>query len=321
MAEAFRQLVAAQQHKIAMAQKIAAGDFDAPLELASEQDTLGKALQVMASELKRYLNELTVITAAKERMHSELRMAKDIQASLLPRTFPAFPERAEFDIFAIMDPAKEVGGDFYDFFFVDDKRLFFLIADVSDKGMPAALYMMVAKTLLKSEAMQGISPCEVLRRVNNLLAPDNDSCMFVTVFCALLDTVTGEMIIANAGHNPPLISTAEQETEFISHSSGLVLGAMADISYESRTLKLRPQDVILFYTDGVTEAVNQDAVMFGEKRLLEVFASGANEDIATIVNLIREEVKAFSGDAPQSDDITILAVRFSGAEALHLKIE
>lgn len=319
MAEAFRQMVAAQQRKVEMAQKIAAGDLDAPLELASGQDTLGRALQAMAADLKQYIRDLTETTAAKERIQGELKMATDIQTSLLPRIFPAFPDRPEFDIFAIMDPAKEVGGDFYDFFFVDDRRLFFLIADVSGKGVPAALYMMVAKTLLKTEALRGMSPSKVIGRVNDLLAQDNENCMFVTVFCALLDTVTGEMSIANAGHNLPLRFTAERGAEFISEPSGFVLGNIAGMVYESKTLILQPQDMILLYTDGITEAMNRESDMFGETRLLDVFAGRAKGNITGIVDAIREEVLSFAGDTPQSDDITMLALRFNGAAPLPRK--
>lgn len=312
MAEAFRQMIAAQQRKVEMAQKIASGDLDASLELASEQDTLGSALQSMASDLKHYIHDLTETTAAKERIQNELKVATDIQASLLPRIFPPFPDRPEFDLYAIMDPAKEVGGDFYDFFFVDDRRLFFLIADVSDKGIPAALYMMVAKTLLKTEALRGIPPGEVLGRVNELLAQDNDNCMFVTVFCALLDTVTGELTFANAGHNPPIIHSAERGTEFISQTPSLVIGPIPGIVYESKTVTLHPHNVIVLYTDGVTEAMNSEAAMFGDNRLLQICSGVANTDIAGTVLSIREEVRNFAGDTPQSDDITMLALRFIG---------
>ncbi|MBI5593357.1 MAG: SpoIIE family protein phosphatase [Deltaproteobacteria bacterium] len=316
MAEAFRQMVAAQQRKVEMAKKIAAGDLDAPLELASEQDTLGRALQTMASDLKRYIHDLTETTAAKERIQSELKVAKDIQASLLPRIFPPFPDRPEVDIFAIMDPAKEVGGDFYDFFFVDDRRLFFLIADVSDKGIPAALYMMVAKTLLKTEALRGISPGEVISRVNDLLAPDNDRCMFVTVLCAFLDTVTGEVSMANAGHNPPIICSSDRGAEFVRHPPSIVLGVMVGTIYETKTLTLRPNDALLLYTDGVTEAMNGKAVLFSEKRLLQVVAGLAKENMTRTVHSIREEVRSFAGDTPQSDDITMVALRFTGSGPL-----
>lgn len=295
---------------------IASGDFDAelpPVRTRDEVGMLAQAFFTMRDSLKEYIRQLTETTAAKERIQSELKVATDIQASLLPRTFPAFPNRPEVDIFAVMDPAKEVGGDFYDFFFVDDRHLCFLIADVSDKGVPAALYMMVAKTLLKTEALRGIPPDEILTRVNDLLAPDNENCMFVTVFCAVLDTVSGELTIANAGHNPPLLCTAERGVEFMALPPGFVLGPMADMKYEARSLALRPHDVILLYTDGVTEAKNREAAMFGEERLREAFAGRAGESTTTIVHAIREEVRRFANETPQSDDITVLALRFTGA--------
>lgn len=210
-----------------------------------------------------------------------------------------------------MDPAKEVGGDFYDFFLVDDRTLCFLIADVSDKGVPAALYMMVAKTLLKTEALRGLSPDQILFRVNNLLA-DNDSCMFVTVFCALLDTETGEVRFANAGHNPPLVYRQGHGFQFIKPQAGFVLGPMANSSYLTERITLGENDGIFLYTDGVTEAQNPEAELFGEKRLQEALNRGEVTDLTQMVLAIRSEVAMHANGAPQSDDVTMLALSFRG---------
>jgi serine phosphatase RsbU (regulator of sigma subunit) len=312
LAESFRQMLDAQRRKVEMAQAIAAGNLDAPLELASDKDTLGRALLTMTAEMKKYIRELTETTAAKERIQSELRVATDIQTSLLPRIFPAFPDRPEFDIYAAMDPAKEVGGDFYDFFFIDGEHLCFLIADVADKGVPAALYMMVAKTLIKTEAQRIGAPDEILSRVNAILAADNENCMFVTVFCAVLNTGTGELRFANAGHNPPLICNKGQGFDYVKIKVGFVLGPIADSVYVTETVTLKENDIFFLYTDGVTEAKNPEAELYGEKRLREALNRGEVSDLSELVHFIRAEVEHHANGAPQSDDVTMLAVRFKG---------
>ena len=314
MAESFRQMLEAQKRKVSMAEAIAGGDLDAPLELASDQDTLGKALRTMTIEMKSYIRNLTEVTAAKERIQSELRVATDIQVSLLPRIFPAFPDRPEFDIYATMDPAKEVGGDFYDFFFIDDNRLCFLIADVADKGVPAALYMMVAKTLLKTEAQRCGAPDEILSGVNAILAADNENCMFVTVFCAILDTRTGEVRFANAGHNPPLV-TGQSGFAYMTPKVGFVLGPIPDSTYECESIVLRTGDTLFLYTDGVTEAKNPEAELYGEQRLLDALKRSPTGNLTDMIHLIRAEVQQHANGAPQSDDVTMLAITYRGVAA------
>ncbi|HJV34570.1 SpoIIE family protein phosphatase [Geomonas sp.] len=295
------------------AKVIGDGNLEHRIEVhtGDEIEALAETFNRMTDNLREYIRNLTETTAAKERIQGELNVATDIQGSLLPRLFPPFPTRKEFDIFARMDPAKEVGGDFYDFFFVNDKTLCFLVADVSDKGVPAALYMMVAKTLLKTEALRGLGPDEILSSVNKLLA-DNDSCMFVTVFCALLDTDSGEVLFANAGHNPPLIYRSGQRFEYLKIQAGFVLGPIPDTSYRTETLTLAQGDVLFLYTDGVTEAQNQAAELYGEKRLLEALNRGEVGDLNTMVQAIRSEVEQHADGAPQSDDVTMLALRFRG---------
>ena len=202
--------------------------------------------------------------------------------------FPAFPDRPEFDIFASMDTAKEVGGDFYDFFFIDDNHLCFLIADVAGKGVPAALYMMVAKTLLKSEGQRLEDPGQILSYVNNVLAADNDRCMFATVFCAILEIHSGEVRFANAGHNPPLVINSSG-IRYLALKSGFVLGPMEDTTYETERITLQPGDTLFLYTDGVTEAANFANELYGEQQLLAALQRGPKEDLVEMIHYIREK--------------------------------
>ncbi len=296
---------------------MASGNFDVELPLVRFHDEVGvltTSFQAMISSLKEYIRNLTETTAAKERIQSELKVATDIQASLLPRLFPAFPDRPEFDIFASMDPAKEVGGDFYDFFFIDANNLCFLIADVADKGVPAALYMMVAKTLLKSEGQRLGEPDQILSCVNNILAADNESCMFATVFCAILDTRSGEVRFANAGHNPPVILDSGG-IRYLSLKSGFVLGPILDSVYETERITLQPGETLFLYTDGVTEAKNPEEELYGESRLLQAVKNVSGEEIAAMIHCIRAEVTHYANGAPQSDDITMVAVKYRGVAA------
>lgn len=254
---------------------------------------------------------LIYVSAARERIQGELNLATDIQAGLLPRIFPAFPHRQDFDIYASMDPAKEVGGDFYDFFFIDDDHLCFLVADVSDKGVPAALYMMVAKTLLKSEGQRLGDPAGILSSVNNTLSADNDSCMFTTVLCAILNTRNGEVRIANAGHNPPLLVDA-QGVRYQHLKTGLVLGPMTGMTYENERIVLKPGDTLFFYTDGVTEAHNSEGSLYGDQRLLAALEQCPRQNPSEMIHCIRAEVARHAHGAPQSDDVTMLAITYRG---------
>jgi sigma-B regulation protein RsbU (phosphoserine phosphatase) len=301
---------------VAATEVMASGNFDVELPLVRSNDEVGVltlSFQSMIKSLKEYIRNLTETTAAKERIQSELKVATDIQASLLPRLFPAFPDRPEFDIFASMDPAKEVGGDFYDFFFIDDDNLCFLIADVADKGVPAALYMMVAKTLLKSEGQRLGEPDLILSYVNNILALDNDSCMFATVFCAILDTRSGEVRFANAGHNPPLV-IEPQGIRYLTLKSGFVLGPVPNSVYQTERMTLQPGDTLFLYTDGVTEAKNPEEELYGESRLLEALKECSKENVADMIHCIRVEVTKYANGAPQSDDVTMVAIKYKGVK-------
>ncbi len=282
------------------------------LRSKDEVSTLTNAFQVMRNSLKEHIRQLTETTAAKERIESELGIAHDIQMALLPKTFPPFPDRHEFELYATMQPAKEVGGDFYDFFFVDDTHLCLVIADVSGKGVPAALFMAMSMTLIKATARYALAPDEILFRVNNELARENDSCMFVTTFFGILDTETGELTYANGGHNPPLHLKQKGAVAWLPISGSLMVGAMEDAPYRSEQLLLEPGDSLFLYTDGVTEAMNTKGELFSDKRLEQNLAALQSSEITDIVNGITENIAKFSGDAPQSDDITMLMIRYLG---------
>ena len=270
------------------------------------------ALKLLELTIKRYSENLKAETAARERIESELRIAHDIQNSMLPRVFPPFPQRKEFDIFATMDPAKEVGGDFYDFFFVDKDKLCVIIGDVSGKGVPAALFMAISKTLFKTQALRGIPPQEIMTIVNDTLCLDNQMCMFVTVFFLILDTQTGEAEYCNGGHNPPLLCTQNGCFEFINVPKGFVVGAMEHLQCEGKRLMLKPNDTIFLYTDGVTEAMNPKKELFSENRLKEGLKLVKDKGLQDIVASMRREVSNHAQDEPQSDDITMLLLRYNG---------
>ena len=312
-----RAIIKPLQLLTAATDEIASGNFDVALPTARSNDEVGVLthdFQVMKESLKEYIKNLTETTAAKERIQSELKLATIIQASLLPRIFPPFPEHSEFEIYASMVPAKEIGGDFYDFFFIDEKNLCFLIADVSDKGIPAALYMMVAKTLLKTEGQRLGEPDKILFSVNNILASDNESCMFTTVFCAILDITTGAVRFANAGHNPPLIIDS-QGVRYLTLKPGFMLGPIMETVYETERITLKPGDTLFLYTDGVTEARNPTEEMYGESQLLKALQLAPKEKLLEMIHYISAELTGHVNGAPQSDDITMLAIKMTSNKA------
>jgi len=275
------------------------------------------AFSLIRLSIGRFIENLKEETEARERIESELRIAAEIQASMLPRKFPPFPERKDFEIFATMDPAKEVGGDFYDFFFIDKNRLCFVIGDISGKGVPAALFMAITKTILKAEALRGLLTEEILNRVNSVLCPDNETCMFATIFCAILDLETGELQFSNGGHNPPLICRHDGCFDFMDVPKGIVIGAIEDCKCGSGRLLLEPNDIIFLYTDGVTEATNLQSELFSEERLKNCLVNlqSQNKDITAMIKDVRQELLNFTQGAPQSDDITMLALAYKGKRA------
>jgi len=294
---------------------VAEGDLEHKISVTArtlEVMTLQSSFNKMSDDLKTYINNLKETTAAKERIESELKIANQIQASMLPRIFPPFPNRKEFDIFALMDPAKEVGGDFYDFFFINEDKLCFLIADVSGKGIPAALFMVITKVLLKNAALNGLSAEEILSRANNVLYPDNAESMFVTVLCAILNIRTGEIQFANAGHNPPLICRKGGDFEFLKLKNNFVLAAANTTKFLPDETRLNRGDIIFFYTDGVTEAMNPDSKQFSEARLKEQLTKIKTQSVTDMIHTIRGQIKDFAAGMEQSDDITMLALEFKG---------
>ncbi|HIP83703.1 MAG TPA: HAMP domain-containing protein [Desulfocapsa sulfexigens] len=299
----------------ASANDMASGNLDAILPKAVSQDEVGEltnSFQIMRDNINSYIANLTETTAAKERIESELRIAHDIQMSILPKLFPAFPDRSEFDIHASIEPAKEVGGDLYDFFFIDDSHFCFLVGDVSGKGVPAAFFMAVTKTLLKVVAKRRLDPGEVLTKVNSDLAEDNDSCMFVTLFLAIMNINNGDVQYASAGHNPPLILHKGKDAEWIPPQNELVAGIMDDTVYTTRSLTMNQGDTIFIYTDGVTEAMNKEQALYSEDRLVEVINQCHGKTSEQMVGMVDNSLKDFTGGAEQSDDITMLAMQYLG---------
>lgn len=292
--------------------KITDGDLNEIVDVRSHVEfaSLSDDINSTVDTLKKYIAD------AAARIDAELAFAKAIQHSALPSVFPPFPTRKEFDIWATMDTAKEVGGDFYDFYFVNKDTLAFLIADVSGKGIPAAMFMMNAKAVLKSYAESGLDVNKVFTLTNEKLCEGNDAGMFVTAWMGFLNTETGEVTFANAGHNPPLVRHADGSFEYLKVRAGFVLAGMEGVKYRKNELQLAPGDVIYLYTDGVTEATNINDELYGEDRLLALLNANKEASMEELCKLVKEDVFVFAGEAPQFDDITMLALKYCGATAL-----
>ncbi|MCL2007514.1 MAG: SpoIIE family protein phosphatase [Treponema sp.] len=238
----------------------------------------------------------------------ELSIAAEIQASMLPYKFPAFPHRTEFEIYATMLPAKEIGGDFYDFFLIDDENLAIVIADISGKGIPAAMYMSITKTLIKNNARSGKSPGEVFETVNNTLCENNDTGMFVTAFMAYYNTISGTLLFSNAGHNPPFLKKKGKSYEIIKIDPCLVLGCMEDIAYNEEVINLESGDAIYLYTDGITEAMNKSRELFTTERLHKTLCKLNEHKPKDLINEVKHEIDRFVDGEEQADDITMLSL-------------
>ncbi len=266
--------------------------------------------------IKKTLHEIATIKQAVEArnqlmaIHQELNIASNIQQSILPRKFPPFPEKTEIDIFAEMIPAKEVGGDFYDFFLVDDHNLGFVIGDVSGKGVPASIFMAVSRTLIRAIAMKGVSPADCLQQVNVTLSRENVRSMFVTIFYGVLNLHTGELEYCNGGHNPPFHLAQNGQVEFLEKIGGLALGVMDKAKYEAKKLTLQPGDGLFLYTDGITEAMDRMNNEFSEARLQDFLKQSHAASPAEMIRGTIEAVRAFAAAAPQADDITALAIKY-----------
>ncbi len=280
------------------------------IHTGDEIEKLTVSIQKMELEINSYISNITSITAEKERIGAELNVATQIQADMLPNIFPAFPDHEEFDIYASMEPAKEVGGDFYDFFMVDDSHLAIVMADVSGKGVPAALFMVIAKTLIKNHVLNKEDPAVVFTNVNNQLCENNEVGMFVTGWMGIMDIKSGHMTYVNAGHNLPLIIRADGTVEWVKSRPGLVLAGMEGIRYRQNELQLNHGDTIYLYTDGVTEALDEKLELFGDKRLYEALSEAdvKNMNPTELIDHVSKALKNFAKDAEQADDITMLAL-------------
>ena len=280
-----------------------------------EIELLAEAFAELSKKTKRYIKEITEITAEKERIGAELSLANRIQSAMLPHIFPAFPDRAEFDIYASMDPAKEVGGDFYDYFLVDDDHLCMVIADVSGKGVPAALFMMASKIILQSCAMLGKTPAEILTMTNQAICSNNQEEMFVTVWVGILELSTGKLTAANAGHEYPVLKLPDGSFQLYKDKHGFVIGGMDGMKYKEYALQLEPGAKLFLYTDGVPEATDANSVLFGTDRMLEALNTARDKTPEEILRTVRGAVDSFVQDAEQFDDLTMLCLEYKSPEA------
>lgn len=288
------------------------GNFTIDIHSGDEFEDLAQAFQYMTVELSEYIKNLTEVTAEKERIGAELDVAAQIQSSMLPCIFPAFPGKKEIDIYATMNPAKEVGGDFYDFFMVDDRHLAVVMADVSGKGVPAALFMVIGKTLIKDHTQPGKPLGEVFSDVNNLLCDSNSEGLFITAFEGVLDLETGEFFYVNAGHEVPYINRAGEGYQPYKVRPGFVLAGMEDMRYKEGSLTLQPGDRIFLYTDGVPEATNRENELYGNERLYRILNQNKDRTPKELLPEIKADVDLFVGEAPQFDDITMLCLEYKG---------
>ncbi len=284
---------------------------DIEITTGDEIESLSDAMKKMEQDIKDYIENLTAVTAEKERIGAELNVATQIQMDMLPRIFPTFTDKTEYELFASMDPAKEVGGDFYDFFIIDEDHLGLVVADVSGKGVPAALFMVIAKTLIKNRAMMGGTPGEVLAYANDQLCEGNDAELFVTVWFAILDVKTGKGIAANAGHEHPAIRRANGQFELSIYKHSVAVATMEGIKFREHEFELGHGDTLFCYTDGVTEATDAHNVLFGNDRLLEALNKDPDADAEQICKNVRNSINEFVGEAPQFDDITMLCVKYN----------
>lgn len=253
----------------------------------------------------------------KEQIENELTVARTIQMSMVPKLFPAPPNTRELEVFAVLEPAKEVGGDLYDFFYIDEHHFCFVIGDVSGKGVPASLFMAVTKTLVQAKAGATVRSHEILYHVNNELCRGNEESMFVTLFCGILDVRTGEVEFSNGGHNKPYLYKREGTLEMLQAPKGIALGVMEEFPFQNQILQLSAKDALVIYTDGVTEAMNQAQELFSEARLEQCIEKTGSFSAKKLTEEIVKEVKAFAAGAPQSDDITLLVLRYFGEAGKH----
>ncbi len=298
-------------------EEIATGGLDVEIPRIKSRDEVGRlaeSFEYMKTSLKKYIVDLTEATAERERIESDLKVAHNIQMGILPKKFPPFPDRIEFDIYATLVPAKEVGGDLYDFFLMDEDHLCFTVGDVSGKGVPAAIFMAITKTLIKSKGTQGLSADRIVKGVNEDLSIDNPSLMFVTLFLGILDLKTGELEYCNGGHNPPYLIKADGKIEALPTTKGMALGVMGEFVYKSNRIQMTPGDRLFLYTDGVTEATDKHDELYSDARLEEDLKGLRESTMPEILSCVINNVSAFSHGLPQTDDITMMVLSYFGSK-------
>ena len=288
--------------------------FVSDIHTGDEIEALAHSVEEMDRSLKQKTRELVEITAEQERLNTELELASSIQMDMLPCIFPPFPDRSEFDIYASMKPAKEVGGDFYDFFLVDQDHLGLVIADVSGKGIPAALFMMMVKIMVQNCVLAGLGPQQALEQVNQLISGKNKESMFVTVWLGILDIPSGKLIAVNAGHEYPILKKPGGCYELYKDRHGMAVGMMEGIHYREYELQLEPESHIFVYSDGLAEANNSEEKLFGIDRTLVALNEVPDADAEETLNAVRRAVDTFVGDAAQFDDLTMMCIVYHGAE-------
>ena len=279
-----------------------------------EIEVLAESFAKQSARVTLYIDQIKRVTAEKERIGAELDMASKIQGSQLPSLFPPFPDRKEFSLYASMTPAKEVGGDFYDFFMIDDDHMAFVMADVSGKGVPAALLMMVSRVLIKSSMQNGKDPAETLKSVNNQLCEGNEEDFFVTVWLALLEISTGKGLAANAGHEHPVLCRADGSYELQIYKHSMPVGVMKNLPYKQHEFQLQPGDSFFVYTDGVVEATNRDKALYGAERMLSALNQNPDALPEQVLANVAQDIESFVDGAEQFDDITMLCFRYVGPE-------
>lgn len=293
------------QKLMEIANKIGQGQLNTEIKIEKPEE-----FAKLASTFNQMAKDIENITKEREKTESELIIAQKIQAASLPSTFPPFPEHNEFDIFATMEPAREVGGDFYDFYFIDSEHFMFLIADVSGKGVPAALFMMTIKTMINNIAKTGYEPKEIFETINSKICQSNQE-FFVTMFAGIVNINTGKLTCVNCGHNPPLLKKGNGKYEYLNIDSNMVLGAFENIEINAYETVLSDNDYLYLYTDGVTETVNENNELYGENRLISCLNNIETTNLVQIISNIKSDIKSFKQNMPQSDDTTMLIFRFN----------
>ena len=298
---------------IRLSAKATEGDLDVHKQISEDlkgKDEIGE----LGQSVSQLINQLSTVRhslkSRQKQLDSELNIAKDIQMSMIPLTFPPYPDRAEFDLFAKLFPALQVGGDFYDFYFLDQDHLCFVIGDVSGKGVPAALLMAVCRTLLKARAQDDLSPASIITHINGEISKENPNCMFITIFLATLNINTGHLIYTNAGHNPTMLRTKDREVRFLEDIHGPAVGAMEGFAYESSSLNLKTGESLILYTDGVTEAHNPDNEMYSEERFTNFIKNHDFSSAKKVMEDLFTELKNFEQDRPPFDDTTALCLKY-----------